>query len=406
MNLIWLLSKRLREYALGSIAEERVRKGDFRIPEDERIKDKEQEKLLLIAMVEDLLRRELVLREEPFLVFPSQSTRENPDLPDPEGKTVIFTFEGSVLNIYATLAVRLSHSDLFKKKELWKNAITYTANVGGICGMFLHNTGEGRGKLTLFFDGAASEETRFNFEEYVQIHLQRRALQESLKCRRVFTCDVCGFVVSEQLVSIRNERGFNWLDCSGCGTRITLLDREQRLATTPSSRIIEMDRAADSQRDREVLKSTIQGEQAIKKFDVFLCHNGQDKLAVKRIGEQLKSYGILPWLDEWELRPGLPWQRLLEEQIEQKHIKSAAVFVGKDGIGPWQQMELEAFLREFVNRGCPVIPVLLSNASREPQLPLFLKGMMWVDFREQDPDPMEQLIWGITGRRSSLQVLR
>jgi hypothetical protein len=76
------------------------------------------------------------------------------------------------------------------------------------------------------------------------------------------------------------------------------------------------------------------------------------------------------------------------------------VFVGKDGIGPWQQVELEAFLRRFVNQGCPVIPVLLADASKEPALPLFLEGMTWVDFRKQVPDPMEQLIWGITGTKT------
>lgn len=132
-------------------------------------------------------------------------------------------------------------------------------------------------------------------------------------------------------------------------------------------------------------------------FDVFLCHKGIDKPAVKKIGEQLKAEGLLPWLDEWELRPGLPWQRALAEQIE--HIKSAAVFVGKDGIGPWQQMELEAFLSEFVDRGCPVIPVLLDYAPDKPKLPIFLRGMEWVDFRKTDPEPLERLIWGITGTR-------
>ncbi len=114
----------------------------------------------------------------------------------------------------------------------------------------------------------------------------------------------------------------------------------------------------------------------------------------------MKEYGILPWLDEWELRPGLPWQHLLENQIGQ--IRSAAVFVGKEGIGPWQQLELQAFLREFVKRGCPVIPVLLANAPKEPQLPIFLNTMTWVDFRKRNPDPMQQLIWGITGKRGSI----
>jgi hypothetical protein len=127
------------------------------------------------------------------------------------------------------------------------------------------------------------------------------------------------------------------------------------------------------------------------------CHNGDDKPAVKKIGEQLRAKGILPWLDEWELRPGLPWQQLLEQQIPQ--IKSVAVIVGKGAIGPWQQMESHAFLREFVGRRCPDIPVLLPDAPQKPELPIFLRGMTWVHFRKDEPDPMEQLIWGITGVR-------
>jgi WD40 repeat protein len=387
---------------LGSIEEEHVRTGDFRIPQDERIKDKEQEKWLLLTMIEDMVRRELALREEHYLVFPSQSTRENPDLPDPDGKAVIFTFEGPILNIYATLAVRLSHSGLFKKKDLWKNAITYTATVGGQCGLFLRNIGEGRGELTLFFDKNqhVSEETRFYFEEFVQTHFMRKAIPETLKRRRIFACNKCGFIVPDQLIRIRNERSFNWLDCPGCdNNRIQLLDHKERISATPSPRVMEMDRAADEQRDREAAKSTIQGKEATMNFDVFLCHNSIDKSAVKKIAEQLKEQGLLPWLDVWELRPGLPWQRALEERIE--HIQTAAVFVGKDGIGPWQQMELEAFLREFVSRGCPVIPVLLDYAPKEPQLPVFLRGMTWVDFRKADAEPLENLIWGITGRRKS-----
>jgi hypothetical protein len=136
---------------------------------------------------------------------------------------------------------------------------------------------------------------------------------------------------------------------------------------------------------------------AAKSFDVFLCHNNKDKAAVKQIAAQLQQNGIAPWLDEWEARPGVSWLRLLEEQIAT--IKAAAVFVGSEGLGPWQQQEIEAFLREFVARDCPVIPVLLPDAPSEPKLPIFLKGMTWVDFRKPAPDPMQQLIWGITGER-------
>ena len=128
---------------------------------------------------------------------------------------------------------------------------------------------------------------------------------------------------------------------------------------------------------------------------------------MKAIAEQLKARSIVPWLDEWELPPGRPWQRILEKQIKQ--IKAAAVFVGKSGIGPWQQQEIDALLRKFAKRGSPVIPAILATAPKDksPRLPVFLEGMGWVDFRKTDPDPMEQLIWGITGeRRSSMMSLR
>jgi CRISPR-associated Csx14 family protein len=138
------------------------------------------------------------------------------------------------------------------------------------------------------------------------------------------------------------------------------------------------------------------------RYDAFLCYNWEDKRSVKDIGNQLKAMGLAPWLDDWELRPGLPWQRLLEQQIAS--INAAAVFIGQSGIGPWQRQEIEAFLRQFVLRGCPVIPVLLPDAPEKPELPLFLAGMTWVDFRKSrqhdaDENPLHRLIWGITGQR-------
>jgi WD40 repeat protein len=390
---------------LGSIMEESVQAGRFRMSEDERIRNKENEKLLLIATVEDLLRYEIALREQtnqgPLLVFPSQLTRENPDLPEPEGKAVIFIFEGPLLNIYATLAVRLSHSSLFKKKEMWKNAATYSALVGGTCGIFLRVIEEARGELTLFFDTQATEETKYQFEEFVHVHLQRRAIPENIHRRRMFVCPACETPVTELQAKRRRERGHDWIGCNVCDKRVSLLDREERLTADRFSVVSEMDRSADIKRTREAAGSTLQGKIEIGDFDVFLCHNVRDKLDVKRIGNLLKERGILPWLDEWELPPGQPWQQLLEKQIEQ--IKSAAVFVGNESVGPWQRQELDAFLREFADRGAPVIPVVLANAPKKPPLPIFLKGMTWVDFRVDDPDPLEQLVWGITGKRGVLQ---
>lgn len=74
-----------------------------------------------------------------------------------------------------------------------------------------------------------------------------------------------------------------------------------------------------------------------KSFDVFLCHNSRNKPAVRELAEVLRARGLNVWLDEWELVPGRLWQEALEEIIAT--TRSAAVLVGKDGLGPWQNNE-------------------------------------------------------------------
>jgi hypothetical protein len=167
--------------------------------------------------------------------------------------------------------------------------------------------------------------------------------------------------------------------------------------TEPAQQDIYISSGSDPPSRPAILKPS----ESPEKFDVFLCHNSRDKPDVKQIGRQLMEQGIRPWLDEWDLRPGFSWQKALEEQIS--NIRAAAVFVGKSGIGPWQDQELSAFLREFVKRDCPVIPVILSSCESTPELPVFLSGMTWVDFRQDEPVPLDRLIWGVTGRRPKPQ---
>jgi hypothetical protein len=133
-------------------------------------------------------------------------------------------------------------------------------------------------------------------------------------------------------------------------------------------------------------------------FDVFISYDRDDVKAARTLARRFRRRGLIPWLDECELRPGLPWQNVLERQVEQ--VRAAAVLVGRGGLGPWQDVEHAAFLRQFVRRGCPVVPVILAGCERYPRLPVFLDGMTWVDFRRSVPDPFEHLIWGITGIRS------
>jgi energy-coupling factor transporter ATP-binding protein EcfA2 len=133
-------------------------------------------------------------------------------------------------------------------------------------------------------------------------------------------------------------------------------------------------------------------------FDVFLCHNDEDKPAVREIAQKLSGENIKPWLDEADIRSGSFWHSAIGQQLET--VKSAAVFVGQHGVGPWQYREIIALLGQFDRRGCPVIPVILASDHPKPVvLPWSLESVHCVDFRAPGSQPLKRLIWGITGQK-------
>ena len=160
-----------------------------------------------------------------------------------------------------------------------------------------------------------------------------------------------------------------------------------------------MNRSADERRDQNSAALRLKGKIETGDYDVFMCYNSKDKKDVMAIGERLKERGILPWLDTWEIPPGTRWQKELQKHL--KSIKSAAVFIGSRGTGPWQDLEVESLLGQIAKRNRPIIPVILEGREGKPRLPAFLDMWHVVDMREPDPDPFEQLVWGITGERSS-----
>ena len=380
---------------LGSIAEEDARQGRFPMASDERIKDVEQEKLLLLATIEDLIRHEIALREEmdggPMLVFPSEFTREQPYEIEPEGKAVIFNFEGPVLNIYATLTVRLARSGVFAKEALYKNAATFTVGGANRCGILLREPEEGHGELSLFFVTSVNQTTRQQFEEYVGVHLQRHALPETITRRRVISCPSCHFVVTDQLARMRLERGHDWLHCPVCTTQIWLKEEVKKITDEYQMVITRMDRSADQRREMELADAIFQGKMATGDFDVLLCYNEADKETIRLIARRLKERGILPWPYDWE-RPQTHFPII--------QIKSVAFFVGAHGSGPGNGRQLAAFWHDVAVNDCIVIPNLIQGGPTAPAPAVQFTNLPWLDFRQSTPDPLEQLIKAITGGRN------
>ncbi|MDZ8264407.1 toll/interleukin-1 receptor domain-containing protein [Nostoc sp. ChiQUE01b] len=113
-------------------------------------------------------------------------------------------------------------------------------------------------------------------------------------------------------------------------------------------------------------------------FDVFLAHNSLDKVFVREIAKKLRRGRLKPWLDEDAILPG----QIIQEEIQRiiLHIKSTIIFIGKNGLGRWQKVELRTLYTQCIERGILVIPVLLPGVSDFPQELLFLKEHKWIHF--------------------------
>jgi hypothetical protein len=140
-------------------------------------------------------------------------------------------------------------------------------------------------------------------------------------------------------------------------------------------------------------------------FNVFLCHNSQEKTQIEEIRTKLLQKGIYAWLDKYDFEPFIPWQDQLDEIIPQ--IKAAAVFIGSSGVGPWADIEMREFLVEFAQRKLRMGLVILPGCPDDliNKVPRFMRSFQWVDFRQQNPDPMERLIWGITGIKPETPII-
>ena len=284
---------------LGSLAEEVALSGKFYVPEEQKVKDRGQEQLLLHATLEELVQHDLALRENAddgrYLVFPSQFNRDYEDAPEPKGKELAITFDGPVQSLYSTMAVRLGHSGLFTagRAEMWRNAAVFTAKAGGKCGIFLHEFAEARGRLILFFDEHASLETRFHFEEFVMAHAMRRALDGTVELVRFFVCPDCGDPVPDSYVKRLRDKGKMAFNCP-CGGTVSLAEPKERIHFR--SEVESMDRSADQHRDFDAFVMSAKGETSTRSFQewadgerVTLAIVFTDVVGSTALGEEIRD---------------------------------------------------------------------------------------------------------------------
>jgi GTPase SAR1 family protein/WD40 repeat protein len=380
---------------LGSILETKVVNVDFPVPAAERVGERLQERLLVLATLEELLQRELVLREPTKdgvqLVFPSAYLRDLPTSEMPRGDGVAFRFEGPIQNIYATLIVRLTRTDRFRRVDTWQSAARFAAEEGE-CTIALKFDIEGEAELLIGYD-QVPDDVRKQFERFVHAHLKRSATPGSVTRERQYSCPDCEMAFTSDMVHRVIRRGRLSILCPVCEKRVPLWDDYEANGTDRST--AEMDASADVGREIAAASAVVRGKEEVAEYDVFLSYHWPDKDAVRFIAQQLRNRGLRPWMDERQLRPGSSWLPDLEEIIQR--VPAAALIIGAQR-GPWQNREIYAFIQQSVSRGCAIVPVLLPDANTA-DLPVFLQGLTWVPMAAPEPDPIDQLVYGITGRQ-------
>ena len=262
-----------------------------------------------------------------------------------------------------------------------------------MCIIALYNKEEGSGELVIYYDADVSPTTKYQFQSFVELHLKRRAIHNSVRRQDVIRCSKCDTEYTEQQVARRRERGFKSIKCLVCSSKISIGTVSPSSIVGVKSSIPIMEAAADHGRKTDAAVSVIEGKVATRDFDIFMAHNSLDKEIIKAISEQLKARGLNPWLDVEQVPPGRWFQDVIQAAIP--GVKSAGIFIGQSGLGRWQLVELKAFIEECVRRELPVIPVLLPAVTEVPQELKFLKQLRWVQISKQplDEAAFDNLTW-------------
>ena len=104
-------------------------------------------------MHQALVERALCLREHTkagtLLIFPSYYRRERKELTGHPAVLVSYCFHGFLDDIYATLVVRLHHSQTIEHNELWRYAADFKTLTGKHLGVKPMRLGEGAGELVV-----------------------------------------------------------------------------------------------------------------------------------------------------------------------------------------------------------------------------------------------------------------
>ncbi|HEV7509931.1 MAG TPA: DUF4365 domain-containing protein [Thermoanaerobaculia bacterium] len=227
----------------GCLPEERVLNGDLTYHSSMARLEADEERFVLLAMHQTLVERGLCLREHTekgaLLIFPSYYRRERPELVGHPAVLVSYRFKGFLDDIYATLVVRLHHTEAFQQDHLWRYAADFKTLTGKKLGVKLIRRAEGAGELEVYFDSTIPVEEKIIFSQYVHEHLLKKKAGDVVRLRH-YVCPHCGTPVGNREVAMRKlTEGKKDIPCVSCDSperRIQLWDHMEELFANPETK--------------------------------------------------------------------------------------------------------------------------------------------------------------------------
>jgi hypothetical protein len=224
----WLANGKVLRPRGHDLTVEEVLAGDLEYADTAPL-PKDEEDIALRAMHLLVVDRGRCIRQQvpsgsPLLIFPSLYNRQRPERPAHPLRLMTIQFEGHLDEIYATLVVRLHHTDAFKVKQLWLDAADFVSQTDEQIGLKMTRH-EGQGQITVFADGNVAEISRLMFVKYVHEHL--KAKDPNCVRLRHYVCEHCKRPFRDQL-AIEEARadGSKHVCCANgkCGKKIILDD--------------------------------------------------------------------------------------------------------------------------------------------------------------------------------------
>lgn len=132
---------------------------------------------------------------------------------------------------------------------------------------------------------------------------------------------------------------------------------------------------------------------------VFISYSHKNKDFVDKLAANLVKHKTHVWVDSWELNVG---DSIIDKVQEALQESSALIIViSNDSMeSEWCKKELSSgFLRELEEKRVVVLPLLLENC----EMPIFLRGKMYADFRSNFDEGLKKTLEAIAKVTSDSQ---